>query len=172
MQPKFAVDGAGWSVSFQRRVGAANRGAIPWVALDSPSGRMRVLIPLRAGEALWIAVLSAPAVVVEGHAGDRPLRVEQLPPTRDGNVLQMLDSVLVSNRWVPIDAASILCADDRNALGDDHDQLTIRLKNPPRTEDQWIAVVPATPSLYETLSGLSAPGPTSEEDGYRGWRLP
>jgi hypothetical protein len=74
-----------WEVSFQRRVGAANRGVLAFVALDSASDRKRVLVPLGAGEALWIAVMAGPAIVVSGHfAGERArtmMLVHSLPAT-------------------------------------------------------------------------------------------
>lgn len=170
MQPRFAVDGPGWSMSFQRRVGAANRGAIPYVPLDSPSDRMRILVPLRSGEALWVAVIAEPTILAEGRAGDRPLRIEKSPAGKDGNILLMLDAVLDLDRWLLIDPASIACASDRDAIGDD--PLTVIVKDPLRGTAQEIAIVPATPALYTALSGLPAPGPTTEEDEYGGWRLP
>jgi hypothetical protein len=170
MQPKFAIDGPGWNLSFQRRVGSANRGAIPYVALDSPATRKRVLVPIRAGEALWIAVMAAAAILVEGRGGDRPLRVESLAQAKDGSVLRMLDAVYDQDRWMPIDNASVSCADGRNAIGDD--SLTIFLKDPLDATAQRIGIVPATPELYEALSGLPAPVPTTERDEYSGWRLP
>ena len=170
MEPRFAIDGPEWSLSFQRRVGAANRGALPYVQLESPSDRMRVLVPLRAGEALWIAFMADPAFAVEGWAGDDPLRVEQLSKANDGSVLQALDAVLRRDRLLPLDAASIECVEDRNQIGDD--VLTIVVKNLLQGAVQRIAIVPATPELYEALSGLAAPAPTTEREGYRGWRLP
>jgi hypothetical protein len=170
MEPQFAIAGPGWNVSFQRRVGAANRGALPFVALDSPSDRARVLVPLRAGEALWIAVMADPAIVVDGHAGEDSLRVVELSQANDGSVLRALDAVLRLNRSLPLDSASIECADDRNKIGED--PLTIVLKNPLQGTVQWIAIVPATPGIYEALSGLPAPRPSTERDEYGGWRLP
>lgn len=170
MQPRFAIDGPGWSLSFQRRVGSANRGAVPYVALDSPAAATRVLVPIRSDEALWIAVMAGAAILVEGRAGDRPLRVETLAPAKDGSVLHRLDAVYDQDRWMPIDKASVPCADDRSGIGED--PLTIFLKNSPDAAAQRIAIVPAIPELYETLSGLPAPAPTTERDEYSGWRLP
>jgi hypothetical protein len=157
-------------MSFQRRVGADNRGAIPYVQLDSPSDRTRVLVPLRSGEALWIALIAEPTILVEGRAGDRPLRVEKLSAGNDGSVLHMLNAVLDSNQGIPIDAASIGLADDRDAI--EEGPLTVILKNPLGATAQRIAIVPATPELYSALSGLPAPGPTTERDAFGGWRLP
>jgi hypothetical protein len=170
VQPRFEIDGPGWNMSFQRRVGTANRGAIPYVPLDSPSDQMRVLVPLRGGEALWIAVMAESPILVEGRAGDRLLRVEKLSAGNGESVLQMLDAILESNRWIPIDTASIGSAKDRDAIGDG--PLTVILKNPVSATAQRIAIVPATPALYRALSGLPAPGPTTERDEYGGWRLP
>jgi hypothetical protein len=170
MQPKFAIDGPGWSLSFQRRVGSANRGAIPYLALDASAAENRVLVPIRAGEALWIAVMAGAAILVEGRAGDRPLRVKTLAPAKDGSVLHMLDAVCDQDRWMPIDNASVPCADDRNGIGDD--PLTIVLKNSPDATAQRVAIVPAIAELYEALSGSPAPAPTTERDEYSGWRLP
>jgi hypothetical protein len=170
MQPRFAIDGPGWSLSLQRRVGSANRGAIPHVALDSSAAGKRVLVPIRADEALWIAVMAGAAILVEGRAGDRPLRVETLAPAKDGSVLHMLDAVYDQDRWIPIDNASVSCADDRSGIGED--PVTVFLKKTLKATAQRIAIVPAIPELYETLSGLPAPAPTTERDEYSGWRLP
>jgi hypothetical protein len=170
MQPRFAIDGAGWSVSFQRRVGAANRGAIPCVQLDSPADRMRVLVPLRAGEALWIAILAPPEILADGVAGDRPLRVVNLSPANDGGGLRMLDAVLCSHQWMPIDMTSIACIDDRDAIGDG--ALKLVLRDQPAATAHQIEIILATPELYGTLSGLPAPRATTEQDEFGGWRLP
>src|SRR4051812_29958009 len=126
MQPKFEFDGPGWSLSFQRRVGSANRGAIPYVALQSSSAGKRLLVPIRADEALWIAAMAEAAVLVEGRAGDRPLRAATLAPAKDGSVLHMLDAVRDQGRWVPIDKASVPYADDGSGMRDD--PLTVFLK--------------------------------------------
>jgi hypothetical protein len=157
-------------MSFQRRVGTANRGAIPFVPLDPPSDQIRVLVPLRAGEALWIAVLTGSPILVEGRASDRLLRVEKLSAGNGESVLQILDAIFDSNQWIPIDTTSIGSADDRDAIGDG--PLTVTLKNPLATTAQRIAIFPATPALYSSLSGLPAPDPTTERDQYGGWRLP
>lgn len=157
-------------MSFQRRVGSANRGAIPYAVLDAPAGGKRVLIPIRAGEALWIAITAEAAILVEGRAGTRPLRLQTVAPVKDGSILQMLDAVCDQGRWMPIDKASVSCSEDSNGIGDD--PLTIFLKNPVDALAQRVAIVPATPELYETLSGLPAPAPTTERDEYSGWRLP
>ena len=170
MQPRFAIDGAGWSVSFQRRVGAANRGAIPCVQFDSPADRTRVLVPLRAGEALWIAVLAPPVIVAAGIAGDRPLRVVNLSPANEASGLRMLDAVLCSHQWMPIDLTSIACIDDRDAIGDG--ALKLVLRDPPAATAHQIEIILATPALYSALSGLPAPRATTEQDGFGGWRLP
>jgi hypothetical protein len=170
VQPRFSIDGPDWNMSFQRRVGSANRGAIPYVPLDSPSDEMRVLVPLRGGEALWIAVMAGSTILVEGRADDRLLRVEKLAVANGESILQMLDAILDSNQWIPIDTASIGSADDRDAIGDG--PLTVTLKNPLAATAQRIAIVPATPALYRALSGLPAPDPTTERDEYGGWRLP
>jgi hypothetical protein len=131
---------------------------------------MRVLVPLRAGEALWIAVMADRAIVVDGRAGKDPLRVEKLSQAKDGSALHALDAVFRFDRPLPLDTASIACADDRNKIGDD--VLTIVLQDPPQGTTQRIAIVPARPALYEAVSGLPAPAPTTEQDQYRGWRLP
>jgi hypothetical protein len=170
VQPKFEIDGPGWSMSFQRRVGTANRGAIPHVRLDQSSDRMRVLVPLRGDEALWIAVIAGSRILVEGRAGDRPVRIEKLSAGNDDSVLQMLNAVLESDTWIPIDTTSIAVADDREAIGDG--PLTVILKDPLGATVQRIEIVPATPSLYSALSGLPAPGPTTAQEEYGKWRLP
>src|SRR3954447_2583872 len=169
MQPQFAIEGAGWSVSFQRRVGGADRGALPYFALDPSSHRMRIVVPLRPGEALWIAVMAGPAVSIEARAGDRPLRMQKFSPAEDGTGLQMFDAVFAADRWIPIDAASVSCADDPGATGE---PLTLTLKDRLQSENRWIAIIPATPALYERLSGLPAPDPSTEQDEYQGWLLP
>jgi hypothetical protein len=131
---------------------------------------MHVLVPLRVGEALWIAVMADPAIVVDGHAGDDPLRVVRLSQANDGNVLHMLDAVLRFGQSLPLDPASVECADDRTKIG--CNPLTIVLKNPLQGMFQRIAIVPAKPEIYEAFSGLPAPRPSAEQDEYRGWRLP
>lgn len=170
MSQMLAIDGLGWSMSFQRRVGTANRGVIPCVSLDSPSDRMRVLVPLRPGEALWIAVTAGPAILVSGTAGDRALRVETVSLGNDESVLVMLDAVFESNQWTPIDANSVRWADHREAIAGD--PLAIVLTNPVAATTQRIAIVPATAALYQAISGFPAPGDTTQQDEYRGWRLP
>jgi hypothetical protein len=170
MEPQFAIDDPDWNVSFQRRVGAANRGAIPYVPLSSSKDRKRIMVPLGAGEALWIAVMVGPATLVEGHAGDDPLRVEQLSQRKDGVVLLALAKVTRHGRPLPLDAASIEYVDDRARI--ESDALTIVLKNSRSAMIQQIGIVVATPRLYEAVSGLPAPAPTTERDEYQGWRLP
>lgn len=167
-QPRFSIDGPGWSMSFQRRVGSANRGAIPFAPLDSRPKETRVLIPLRAGEALWIAILANSQIIVAGHAGEMPLRVETLPAHKDEN-LQMISAVLDQGRWLPIDTASVPVAGHRDAIGRG---LMVVVSNPIAAASQRIAIVPATPALYTELSQLPAPDATTERDGYGGWRLP
>lgn len=168
-QSRFAIDGSGWTMSFQRRVGSANRGAIPYAPLDSQPEETRVLIPLRDGEALWIAILADSQIIVEGLAGDRPLRVETLPAHQREN-LKMLNAVLDQNRWLPIDTRSVACATDhRDATGH---QLTVVVSQPATFVTQTIAIVLATPVLYSEISRLPAPDATTERDQYGGWRLP
>ena len=111
-----------------------------------------------------------PAIVVDGHAGDDPLRVVRLSQANDGNVLHMLDAVLRFGQSLPLDPASVECADDRTKIG--CNPLTIVLKNPLQGMFQRIAIVPAKPEIYEACSGLPAPRPSTEQDEYRGWRLP
>jgi len=155
-------------MSFQRRVGSANRGAIPYVEFDTSFGWSRVLIPLRVGEALWVAVVTELQIIVEGHAGERPLGVEKLPAGNQEN-LQMLGAVLDQGRWLPIDTNSVVVADDPDTIGDG---LTVVVSNSLTAATQRIAIAPVTPALYSELSGLPAPEITTERDGYGGWRLP
>jgi hypothetical protein len=170
MQPRFAIDGPGWSVSFQRRIGAANRGALPFVQLGSPSDRIRVLVPLREGEALWIAVMAGPTVAVRGYAGQDALGLKTWPPAKDGSALRALDCVLRLGRSLPLDAASIDIADNSAAI--EIDALMLSLEETPGGPIRRIVVVPATPGFYQAFTGLPAPDPTTERDEYRGWRLP
>ena len=170
MEPRFAIDGPDWQVSFQRRVGAANRGAIPYAPLDSSKDRMRIMVPLGADEALWIAVMAGPSTVVEGFAGIDPLRIEELSRKKDGRVLLALAAMTRRGRRLPLDAASIECVDNRDLIGGD--TLTIVLRDQRPGAVHQIGIVAATPRLYEVLSNLPAPAPTTERDEYRGWRLP
>jgi hypothetical protein len=128
------------------------------------------MVPLRVGEALWIAIMTETTIAVDGRAGKRPLRAKLVSGGADGEILQALDAVLSSDEWVPLDGESIQCAEHRDEIG--VDPLTILLKNPLEGTAQEIEIVPAAPALYEALSGLAAPGPTTERDEYRGWRLP
>ena len=170
MEPRLAIDGPGWSVSFQRRVGAANRGVLPFVRLDAPSDQVRVLVPLRDDEALWMAVIADPEIAVHGRAGREPLRVERWAPAKDGSIMHALDAVLRADRPLPLDAASIDLADVSAAINTD--VLTLLLEGPTQAATWQISIVPVTPRLYEALSGCTAPAPTTERDEYRGWRLP
>ena len=155
-------------MSFQRRVGTANRGSIPCVPLDSCSDRMRVLVPLRDGEALWVALLADAPITLEGRAGTRPLRVGTLPAGQNQN-LQMIDAVFESDRWMPIGTASVTVVDDHDAK---QEALSIAISDPRAATTERIAIVAVTPALYGVVSGLPAPEPTTERDQYAGWRLP
>lgn len=168
MRPEFAVEGHGWNISFQRRVGKSNRGALPCLPLAPAPDRLRVLVPLAEGEAFWIAVLAEPGIVVQGHAGPHQLRVVVVSQGIGQRVLRAIDGMLLGACWAPLDASSIARAGHRDEVG--IDGLTIRLES-----DGWsqqVAVVPATPALYESLSGFPMPHAASEEESYRGWRLP
>jgi hypothetical protein len=168
-QPGFSIDGVGWKMSFQRRVGKANRGAIPYLAVETPPEALQVLVPLRGGEALWIAVLTDDLhIIVEGYAGDRPRRVEKLPAGSHQN-LHMINAVLDKNLWIPIDTNAITAADNRDTIGDG---LAVVISHPVDATAQRIAIFAATPELYSALGGLPAPEPTTERDEYGGWRLP
>lgn len=169
MEPRLAIDGPGWSVSFQRRVAAANRGALPYVPLDSAADRIRLLVPLRSDEALWIAVMAEPSIAVEGRAGASPLRALNLSDTSDGRALIALDAIGRDDQWLPIDATSIAIADDIAATATDAITLTL---SQPNHVARRIGIVAATSALYESRGGLPAPRPTTEQDQFRGWRLP
>jgi len=69
-----------------------------------------------------------------------------------------------------LNAASIDIADNSGSIG--IDALTLFLEKKSEGIIQRIAIVPASPALYQALSGLPAPEPTTERDEYRGWRLP
>jgi hypothetical protein len=166
MRPETAVAGHGWNVSFQRRVGKDNLGALPCLLLSPASDRLRVLVPLRDGEALWVAVLAEPTITLEGYAGPYRLRASVVSQSIGHQSLLALDGILVGERWAPLDATSLPRASCRNEI--DIDGLTIRLGS-----DSWsqeLAVVLATPALYESVSGF--PLPQATFDSYGGWRLP
>jgi hypothetical protein len=169
MQPQYAIDGTGWSVSFQRRVGAANRGALPFAPLGEHDGGTRVAVPLREGEALWIAVITDAGLAVTGRAGDDPLHVEAVAPGKDGGGLRVLDAVLRQGRPLPLGRASLACAqrpDEINA-----DTLAVEIADASQRVDR-IAIVLVTPELYTELTGLPPPPPSTDKDEYGGWRLP
>jgi hypothetical protein len=140
------------------------------VRVDSLSDQIRVLVPLRACEAIWLAVMAEPEIAVHGRAGKEPLRVETWPLASDGSVMHALDAVLRFDRPLPLDVASIEIADDAKSIEDD--VLTLVLESRLQATLQRIAIIPATPRLYEAVSGLTAPGPTTERDEYGGWLLP
>src|SRR5262249_287997 len=117
----------------------------------------------------WIAILADSQVIVEGLAGERPLRVETLPAQKNEN-LKMLNAILDQGRWLPIDTMSVALATDHgDATGRG---LTVVVSNPATAATQRIAIVLATPALYSDLSRLPAPDATTERDQYGGWRLP
>jgi hypothetical protein len=168
MGPKFAVEGHGWSASFQRRIGTSNRGALPCFVLLSVSDCSRVLVPVRDGEALWVAILGASDIKLDGRAGSYQLRTNIVSQDIGQQTLCMLDAIRLTDASVPIDSASIPRAASRDEL--ETDGLTIHLEREGWTHE--LSVVLATPMLYESLSGFPLPQPTSEQDAYRGWRLP
>lgn len=154
MQSTHAIEGAGWSVSFQRRVGAANRGALPIATLESSPDRVRVAVPLRTGEALWVAVIAAPSAAISVRMGTATLDGATTSAGKD-----------TMHRF---DAEALGVADARRDVA--ADSLTITLETPDGTVR--IGAIAVTPQLYEELSGEPAPRPTTEDDQYGGWRLP
>ena len=57
-KPLFEFAADAWRLSFQRRVGEGvdrNRGSLPFHLITTDDLTVRILVPLPAGEALWIA---------------------------------------------------------------------------------------------------------------------
>lgn len=169
MDALYAIGGAGWTMSFQRRVGAANRGALPCVRLGESADRLRVLVPLHKAESLWIAVLAEASIAVSGRAGDDPLRVAEISGRRDARTLYGFDAVIRAGEELPLDAVTLDIVDDDAELK--FDALTVTFQAGDIVAAR-IGIVVATPRLYASVSGLPPPPPSSAADQYGGWRLP
>ena len=161
-------------MSFQRRVGTGvdrNRGALPFHQIGNDDRPLRILVPLPAGEALWISWTLKPGLRVARHTRD-DIAVEITP---------MTNSTTRWNYW----SADALKTPDMASDIDENSFAPIRTKRQIEKDHflfevfsesgdvlNRIAIVIATPALYARLSGSPAPLPTVPADAYGGWRLP
>jgi hypothetical protein len=130
----------------------------------------RVLVPLRPGEALWVAISLLPNISLAATAvNGSEVRVVILTAARCETIL-VADALVVTDKARPIDETQIALATTRAAIAQDH--LTFRLTTKAGHMAGQLGVVFGTPALYESISGLSAPQATSADDAYGGWRLP
>lgn len=155
-------------MSFQRRVGRANRGALPYFRLGGSPDEVRVLVPLRETESLWVGVMRQADIAVSGQAGHDLLRIENISGKH--GVLCILDGVIRSGESLPLAAATLEIVDDEARLN--QDTMTILLAEAGNPLATHVGIIVAAPRIYAKLSGLPSPPPTSDADQYGGWRLP
>jgi hypothetical protein len=161
-----------WRLSFQRRKDVvSNRGALPFHRLSSGGDALRLLVPLPAGEALWIAWMIKPQVIVSGaDASGNAMRIRPVSRSRDGWGLFAADALERPDGLHNLDGNSFALASTRKLLGDNHLRFVLHGERGEALTS--VGVVLATPALYARLSGQPAPSPSAPGDAYRGWRLP
>jgi hypothetical protein len=161
-------------MSFQRRVGTGvdrNRGSLPFHQIGNDDRPLRILVPLPAGEALWISWTLKPGLRVAGHTRD-DIAVRVAPVT---------DSITRWNFWSAdvLETPNVASDIDENAFAPirtkkqiEKDHLLFEVFGESGDVLNRIAIVIATPALYARLSGSPAPLPSVPSDAYGGWRLP
>jgi len=129
-----------------------------------------VLVPLRPGEALWIAIsLRADINVAAAAANGSEVRLSTLS-TASHETLLAADALITAGEPRAIDAHQIVLAAARAGTTEDH--LRLRFTTKAGHSAGELGVVLGIPALYESLSGLLAPQETTPDDAYRGWHLP
>lgn len=171
---RFEIVAPDWRLSFQRRVGVgagSNRGALPYYRLRSADRRLRVLVPLPAGEALWIAWMLRPGGTVSGSDADgNAVRIAPVTPSGERWSLFAADALEHPEGRRSLDSDSFALARTEKAVARDHLRFEVRGKDPETLHS--VGVVLATPALYARLSGQPAPSPSAPSDAYTGYRLP
>jgi hypothetical protein len=148
----------------------SNRGALPFHQLSKDEGALRVLVPLPADEALWVAWTVKPGFSVSGFAAANiALRITPVSQSRNHGSLLAADALLGPDGPRALDASSLAVARTRRALSRDHLQFDV-LSDRKRVVGR-MGIVVATPALYARLSGLPPPSPSTPSDAYGGWRL-
>jgi hypothetical protein len=129
-----------------------------------------VLVPLRPGEALWIAIsLTADIYVTAAAANGSEVRLSTLS-TASYETLLAADALITAGEPRAIDDHEIVLAATHAGSAEDH--LRLRFITKAGHSAGELGVVLGTPALYESLSGLMAPQETTPDDAYRGWHLP
>jgi hypothetical protein len=169
---EFAADT--WRLSFQRRVGEGvdrNRGSLPFHLITTDDLTVRILVPLPAGEGLWIAWNLKPGLRVTGRTRDNAsVRIVPLTNSMTDWSLYSADAVLGRGDAGTTDADSFQPIDTEAQLEIDH--LVFEVLDEGGATLNRVAIVIGTPSLYAHLAGLAAPVPSTPADAYGGWRLP
>lgn len=129
-----------------------------------------MLVPFLPGETVWIAFLVPLGARLTGSAADGAA-VRIAPVSEPHGDLALLAAEAVESPAGPLafDARAMDPATTPAALADDH--LTFTIDGPDGVASR-LAVVFATPALFEAVTGWPAPGPTAAQDAYGGWRLP
>jgi hypothetical protein len=171
---RFEIVAPDWRLSFQRRVGAgvgSNRGALPCYRLNGRKGTWRFLIPVLAGEALWLAWMVKPGVTVSAaDANGIPLHIARVTQPPEGWSLFAIDELEHPDGRCSLDADAFAIARTRTAIAQDHLRLEVRREDGATL--QHIGIALATPALYARVSGQPAPSPSTPGEAYTGWRLP
>jgi len=161
-------------LSFQRRVGEGvdrNRGSLPFHLITTDDLTVRILVPLPAGEAPWIAWNLKPGLRVTGRSRENA-SVRSVPLTNSMTdwSLYRADAVQGRGDAGTTDADSFQPIDTEAQLEIDH--LVFEVLDEDGATLNRVAIVIGTPSLYAHLTGLAAPVPSTSADAYGGWRLP
>ncbi len=171
-QPAFSLAGKGWQLSFQRRVGgdvSANRGAIPCHLL-SDSQPFRVLVPLREGEDIWLAWMLEKGIKSTGVTSHgEPVRLTRVVELTAANLFAA-DAFERAGHHLPINGTTVFLAATQAELSGDSLVFQVEAEGAVHIHD--VRILLGTPSLYEKVTGLRAPGATTASQGYGGWRLP
>lgn len=161
-------------MSFQRRVGRGvdrNRGALPFHQTSSDDRLLRILVPLPAGEALWISWALKPGVRVAGRTRDDiAVRIAPVTNSLTRWSFWSADALEMPGVVSDIDENSVVPIRTKKQLKNYH--LMFDVFGESGDKLNRVGIVVATPALYARLSGLPAPLPSVAADAYGGWRLP
>ena len=149
----------------------SNRGALPYYRLSHEGEALRLLVPLPAGEALWIAWMLKPGLSISGS--DRNgLSVRIAPVTQSPERWRLFaaDAVEHPGGTRGLGPDSLAPVSTRKALGRDQLRFAVRCEDGELLNT--VGIVVATPALYARLSGQPAPPRSTASDAYTGWRLP
>jgi hypothetical protein len=143
---------------------------LPFEPLSRKGFKQRVLVPLLGGEAVWVAISLRPvmSLVASGPVGSR-VRIRGMAETSQEKLLAV-DALLVAGEPKPFTATELTVATTPPAAEQDH--LTLQIYAEDAEGVGYLGVVFGTPNLYQLISGLPAPGATTANDAYGGWRLP